>query len=428
VGRLVALITAALWLAAAPASGAGLDPSFGRGGLTSVFALPDRTQLHQATDVAVQPDGKIVATAESIGGQFGDRVWTVVRFLPDGRLDPAFGSGGGTSIRLGAANEARAVALQPDGKILVTGSATCEQLELCFGVARLNADGSLDTGFGAGGMARHDPIRRADARDVAVQPDGRIVLVGRWYKGGDAQDDDVGCVMRLLPDGRLDTSFSRDGVLRLDHGHGDDDLTAVAIQGRRVVVAGPGRFIFGSRGSFAVARLRPDGALDRSFGRRGRRLVSFGRRRWASAVALAMAPSGRLVVAGNAGTGIERWQPALARLTRGGALDRRFGSGGRVRTRLPFGGDGSAVVVDPRGRVVIAGRASEDGSGDEDDWMLARYTVAGRPDPAFAPGGVLRSDFSGGFETIGAAAPDGDRIVVAGRIGSSLVVARYLAP
>jgi hypothetical protein len=63
----------------------------------------------------------------------------------------------------------------------------------------------LDAGFGAGGVARHAPIRRTDARAVAVQPDGRIVLAGRWYKPGDANDDDVGCLMRLLPDGRLDT-------------------------------------------------------------------------------------------------------------------------------------------------------------------------------------------------------------------------------
>jgi hypothetical protein len=86
VGRLVVLITLALWPAAAPASGAGLDPSFGRGGWTSVFALPDRTQLQQATDVAVQPDGKIVATAAPAGdrivvaGEIGEAL-AVARYV-----------------------------------------------------------------------------------------------------------------------------------------------------------------------------------------------------------------------------------------------------------------------------------------------------------------------------------------------------------
>jgi hypothetical protein len=122
----------------------------------------------------------------------------------------------------------------------------------------------LDAGFGAGGVASR-PVRRTNARAVAVQPDERIVLAGRWYKPGDANDDDVGCLMRLLPDGRLDTSFSRDGVTRIDHGHGDDGLTSVALQRRR--------HISGSRGSFAVVRYGPNGSRDRRFGRRGRRLI-----------------------------------------------------------------------------------------------------------------------------------------------------------
>lgn len=185
--RLVLLIAAALWLTAAPASGAQLDPSFGGRGWMTMFQLPDGAELGEPTDVAVQPDGKI----------------------------------------------------------LVTGPATCEQLESCFAAARLNADGTLDAGFGTGGMARHAPVRRTRASDIAVQPDGRIVLAGEWFQDGDANADDLACVMRLLPDGRLDPSFSRDGMARLDHGHGDDYLTGVAIQGRRIVVAGAGRLIEG---------------------------------------------------------------------------------------------------------------------------------------------------------------------------------------
>jgi uncharacterized delta-60 repeat protein len=320
------------------------------------------------------------------------------------------------------------VAVQPDGKILVTGPATCEQLESCFAAARLNADGTLDAGFGTGGMARHAPVRRTRASDIAVQPDGRLVLAGEWFQGGDANDDDLACVMRLLPDGRLDPSFSRDGMARLDHGHGDDYLTGVAIQGRRIVVAGAGRLIEGLRGSFAVTRFRADGSLDRAFGRRGRRFVSFGRHRWATPVALAIAPGGRPVVAGNAGTGIDRWQPAVARLTRSGSLDRRFGARGRVRTRLrPFGGGARAMQVDAQGRLVIAGNAYSDASRYPADWALTRYTSAGRLDRAFAPGGVLRGDFSPSSDAITAIALAGDRIIAAGAISAGFGVARYLA-
>jgi uncharacterized delta-60 repeat protein len=419
---------AVLCLSATPARATQLDPSFGGAGWVRTYELPGASfHLEDANDVAVQPDGKIVVAAD-VSGPLGEREWVVVRYLPDGLLDPGFGNGGGTVVGMRAQGVARALALQRDGKIVVTGDALCEDLEKCFGAARLNPDGSLDAGFGVGGIARHAPVRRTEAHDVAVQPDGRIVLAGGWFRGGDANDDDLACVMRLLPDGRLDPAFSRDGVVRLDHGHGDDDLEAVAIQGRRIVVAGAGRLIAGSRGGFAVVRFRPDGSLDRTFGRRGRRIVSFGRR-WATPVALATGPRGRLVIAGNTGTGVERWQPAVARLTRGGSLDRSFGSGGRVRTPVrPFGGGAMDVQVDARGRVLLAGDAYSDAARDAADWALVRYTGAGRIDRSLAADGVFRGDFSPVAERASALALAGDRLVAAGAVGSTLGVARFVLP
>lgn len=189
---------------------------------------------------------------------------------------------------------------------------------------------------------------------------------------------------------------------------------------------GAGRLIEGLRGSFAVTRFRADGSLDRSFGRRGRRFVSFGRDRWATPVTLAIAPGGGLVVAGNAGTGIDRWQPAVARLTRSGSLDRRFGARGRVRTRLrPFGGGARAMQADA---LVIAGNAYSDASRYPADWALTRDTSAGRLDRGFAPDGVLRGDFSPSSDAITAIALAGDRIIAAGPISAGFGVARYVAP
>jgi uncharacterized delta-60 repeat protein len=425
-GRLAIATAVVLLVTAAPAWGQ-LDPSFGGRGWVSTFEVPfgSGTQPREATDVVVQPDGRIVVTASgttTYGGQ-----WIVVRYLPDGRPDPGFGQGGSTVIGGRAHGDAAALALQPDGKIVVVGSGHCE--EACFTAARLNPDGSLDASFGTGGIVSHDPVRRTTARAVAVQPDGRIVMAGGWYRGGGTDDDDAGCVMRLLPDGRLDPSFSGDGVVRLEHGYGDDHVTDVAVQGRRIVVAGAGRSIAGQRGRFAVVRFRPNGGLDRSFGHRGRRFVGFGRGRWASADALSTAPGGRLVIAGNTGTGYERWQPAIARLTRGGSLDRRFGSGGRVRVRVPpFGGDTRALAVDARGRVLLAGRAYADASWGDWGWALVRYTAAGRPDPAAGPDGVVRGGVPAPMAGASAIGVAGDRAVVAGGSGSVLAVARYVLP
>ena len=111
------------------------------------------------------------------------------------------------------------------------------------------------------------------------------------------------------------------------------------MQGRRIVAFGEGRVTGGGGSGFAAIRLRRDGSLDRSFGRRGRRLVSFGRRRWARPVSFDLAPGGKIVIGGNSGTDIFRWRPAVARLTRNGGLDRSFSGDGRVLTRIrPFGG------------------------------------------------------------------------------------------
>jgi uncharacterized delta-60 repeat protein len=246
----LALVALAAWPGTAGAQ-AALDPSFGSGGRTHV-ANPigaGTFWAEDAADVAVQPDGKILVAADGHGE---DQVyWAVLRFLPDGRLDPGFGVGGVAVLTQTDPGETR-------------------------------------------GIARHDPIRRTHSYDVTVQPDGRIVLVGDWFKPQDANDDSVACVMRLLPDGRLDRSFSRDGVVRVNHGYGDDLLIGVEMQGRRIVAVGEGRVTGGGGSGFAAIRLRQNGSLDRSFGRRGRRLVSFGRRRWARPASFDLAPGGKM--------------------------------------------------------------------------------------------------------------------------------------
>jgi uncharacterized delta-60 repeat protein len=232
--------------------------------------------------------------------------------------------------------------------------------------------------------------------------------------------------MRLLPDGRLDPSFSGDGVAMLDHGYGNDSARAVVLQRGRIVVAGEGRDT-AAGGRFGVARFREDGALDRSFGRRGHRLVSFGRRRLATAYALAVAPTGRLVVAGSAT--IEDRSPdiALARLTRDGALDRSFGRGGRVRTAPEvFGGYALSVATAADGQIIAAGRAFVDGARDSSDWALLRYSRAGRLDRSFGGDGIVSSDFGTGSDEASALALVPGRAVAVGAIYSSLGVARYL--
>ena len=188
-----------------------------------------------AEDVAIQPDGKILAVSEL---QDGSSHWWygIYRWLPNGDLDRSFGSGGFVATDLGIFPMPHTVALQADGKILVGGQIECPGLQLCFGIVRYNPNGSLDGTFGASGVARATfPGSRCgcEIHDLAVQRDGRIVAVGWRFRGGDAQDDMLLAVARFLPDGRLDPSFSRDGRLSFDFGYGDDFGSAVARAARR---------------------------------------------------------------------------------------------------------------------------------------------------------------------------------------------------
>jgi len=418
--RLLAVTVAVLGALAVPAAASAapgdLDPSFGGGaGWVRTLEVRDASNNYLpegAEDVAVQGDGRIVVTGAVIDGR-SNRYFGALRYLPDGSLDGSFGSGGLVAVDLGSFEDPRAVALQRDGKIVVAGETDCETAR-CFAAMRLNPDGSPDPAFGAGGVVRVPfYLQAAWANDVAIDRKGRIVMAGVRLRGGDAQDSALACVIRLLPDGRPDPAFSRDGVAILDHGYGNDSAEAVVLRGGKVIVAGDGRRASG-RSRFGIARLRGDGRLDRAFGRRGHRLVSFGGRQIAGAYGLAAAPRGRLAVAGTTVVEGRAPQIALARLGRdGGVL-------GRTRTSPgPYGGSAKALRT-TRAGILVAGRAfSQPGTGPS-DWAFARYTPAGRLL------GVTLTDFGTGEDEAQAVALTPGHATVAGSIYSSHGLARYV--
>ena len=157
-----------------------LDGSFGVGGI--VRRDVSGGTWDEATDVAVQPDGKIVVAVKAmVGPSFN---FAVARFEADGALDSAFGSGGVATAAFSTAHDfARGVALQADGKIVLVGqSSNLENPDLA--VARFDASGTLDTGFGTGGKMTVDVFGSGDdAECVAVQPDGKIVIGGSARNG-----------------------------------------------------------------------------------------------------------------------------------------------------------------------------------------------------------------------------------------------------
>jgi uncharacterized delta-60 repeat protein len=435
--RRAALLALAFLIAVLPAAAASgdLDRTFSGDGWVrtyDIFGYSKRFFPKGAEDVAIQPDGKILAVSEL---QDGNSHWWfgVYRWLPNGDLDRSFGSGGWVATDLGAFPMPHTVALQADGKILVGGQIECPDLQLCFGLVRYTPNGSIDGSFGTSGVARATfPGSRCgcDLHDIAVQRDGRIVAVGWRFRGGDAQDDMLLAVARFLPDGRLDPTFSGDGRFSRDFGYGDDLGATVAVQGNgRIVVGGVASYRYRTEADFVVVRLRPNGRLDRTFSRDGVKTVNFAGHRYDDLYGLDLQPDGHIVAAGMSAVGFRREDPRIAvlRLNRNGALDRRFGKrllrpGGR------HGGYARAVLADGSGGIVVGGLAYDDSALDTAAWAVVRYRSNGRLDPSFGRGGIVLSDFGTGADWVGALAAQRDgRIVAAGEVYGDQAVARYLS-
>ncbi len=400
-----------------------LDAAFGASGFAS-SALSGVGDF--GNDLAVQPDGRIVCvgTTTHAGG------FVVVRFEADGSLDAGFGQGGVVTIDLPGVNTQglRGIALQPDGRLVLCGQGFVSPHRRLV-TLRLLEGGDLDPSFGQGGIQIEMSLAfDAVAEDVALQDDGRIVVVG-WSVEGNQNT----LVARLLADGALDPGFGTSGVTTADFGNGRDDASfAVLVQpGGRLVVAGGSSVSGGAHFhpyDYLLAGFGPDGQLDTSFGSAGRRLLNAGP--WFDQLTdLAQLPDGRLVASGSSGLSGDRFAFGAARTSADGAPDPSFGTGGLRRYPETAGSSAFAesVAVDPEGRMLLAGRVRT-----PDVMALLRVLPSGELDPSFGSGGRVRLD-------VPARDPDearglalsADGILVGGSagntFGSDIVVARVFA-
>jgi uncharacterized delta-60 repeat protein len=330
-----------------------VDPGFGHGGtLTTDFGGPTNSVLTVIRALAVQRDGKIVAAGLawlSPGAYFA-----LSRYTRGGKLDPTFGRGGKVLTRFHG-DSAVAVALQPDGKIVVSGSVR---------IVRYTSRGALDSGFGNGGVVRVG-IRIGS---IALQGDGEIVAAGSSSvrrAGAVTGTDSDFALVRYDRDGRLDASFGDGGRAMINFGAdptgnsgGSSDVaSAVAVQADgKIVAAGTtdvrgtfcgGRHLSGiaSRENLsicpdiALARFDADGTLDAAFGDGGKVLTpsvccrAGARESAATAEAMAIQRDGKIVV-GGLGPGYDF---GVLRYTTRGRLDGSFGDGGRVSTDFGSG-------------------------------------------------------------------------------------------
>jgi uncharacterized delta-60 repeat protein len=469
------LATPASSVAARPGT---LDPAFGQGGMVTTPLSAAIPRYAVAGGGAVEPDGRVViagatATFDPVFG--GDLI--VARYNPDGSLDPSFGSGGFTTTALGGSASARATAVEPDGKILVAGRLESGSTTVAV-VVRYDADGSLDGSFGSGGIATLDLGGDSGANALALQADGRILVSGEYTTGGQG----ILVVGRLDPDGSADASFGSGGVTATNVGaeivsnpsttvavESDGDILAGGLAQAGVVLTGytpqgspdpsfgaggktvttlsgpvdtiaaqldpDGRYVVGLAGLDGLSVIRYDshGSLDPTFGSGG---VAVAGSCCSGRVALGLQADGKIVVssAAEGGPSFDAANYTVARLDSDGTLDSGFGAGGVSTTALHRSyATVAGVAADPGGRVLVIGdsgdcvHASHVGCDDRSsDLTIEALSPSGSPDASF--GNVGTAITSLGTVSVIASAeakavlvqPD-RKIVVVGRAATGFV-------
>ena len=420
----IALVAAAGMLAGAVHATPGdLDPTFGNGGLvTTAFPGWDAS----VGEVTIQADGKIIAVGYVREGlDFPPPMsFVVARYNPDGTLDPSFGVGGTAITKVGSSSAASAAVVQPDGKIVAAGSTWPG----AFALARFNPDGTLDLSFGTGGKVITDIGQpNSGITALAIQPDGKIVVGGGNGDAGDAAKNFVAA--RYQANGGLDTTFGIGGIAFTNFGRGGM-VRGLSIQpDGKIVEAGSAEVLSYPFLVFALVRFNSNGSLDNTFGTGGKVTTSFPG--GGGAMDVVVQGDGKLVAVGGASTNAAVGGFGLARYNTDGSLDTSFGSAGMVLTL--FGGSASASSVALRGdgRIVAAGHwVTPSWSGD---FALAQYGEDGSLDTSFGTGGKVTTDFAGGSEGAHAVAiqPDGMIVAAGGRFlypeTNTFALARYLA-
>jgi uncharacterized delta-60 repeat protein len=288
-----------------------LDTTFGTGGkVTTALTATD-----VGRSVLIQTDGKIVLAGYT--ESHFPLAFTVVRYNTDGSLDTTFGTGGAVTTQVGWLTDAAFSAqLQPDGKIVVVGAgANDAHRNVDFDVVRYNTDGSLDTTFGNGGKLQTPVgIDNDVAASVLVQPDGKIVVAGSAVSGIFSTDF---ALVRYNTDGSLDTTFGIGGKVLTPVGPALDVGVSVQLQpDGKIVLSGYSAPEDGSRNDFSVVRYNADGSLDTTFGTGGK-VTTLGT---GYGYSVDLQPDGKIVVAGT-GFGVARYNADGSLDTRFGLAD-----------------------------------------------------------------------------------------------------------
>jgi len=408
----ICLIVLALFVTASPGdtTDGELDPSWVGTGLNWIGASD---QIFIGFGIAIQCDKRVLVSGlVNGGGEQGD--FGIVRFNPDGGSDLTFG---GNSVfafnpaTYGAV--ARDIAVQPDQKIVAVGGVVPFMGGWDVIVLRLLSDGSFDTSFSGDGFVTYDFGEPSHGYALALQNDGKVVVVGNTGSSI--------AVARFTTAGSFDTTFSGDGMATFTAPSATEmEGWDVALQpdGKIVIV---GTAVIGAGEKFAVLRLNASGSVDTAFHADGWSTFDFGADSVGHAVVIQ--PDGRIVVAGSTDTSSAI---AVARLDANGNLDTSFSDDGKATFDFIWGYDeGWDVALQGDGKIIVAGSATIDG---DHLFALVRFQTNGETDSTFGGHGYVTARYArDAFGYALALQPNDFRILVAGKTAGSSSSEVYMA-
>jgi uncharacterized delta-60 repeat protein len=384
-----------------PSTGGLPDPTFGSGGqVVSSFT----NNLDEANSVAVQSDGKIViAGVTQASGSKAPREVLVARYNANGTLDTSFGSGGYTATNDGGGQ----MALQPQAsgpsKILLVGTFSVRNGTRYVAVARLNANGTLDTTFGTKGEVTTALSDSNVGTGVLVDGSGRILAA-------------VGAtLLRYTANGALDTTFGNKGQV----------ATSVIITGSQsLALQSDGKIVVGSSAGssgFVLTRITANGAIDTTFGTGGTVTTNPVGRSDDNFGGVTLQSDGKIVVAGSVIVSLPYPESCVLRYNADGSLDGTFASGGIAYLVNPAGlfpSRNSGVAIQSNGEIVAGTKLSDD-SDTQQYFAALRVSASGALDTGYGDGGWASVLVANGAAIQAMALQPDGRVIVAGYVRPS---------
>ena len=386
-----------------------LDNTFGTNGRVI------NPSIRIGSSIQLQSDGKIVScyrSSYSISGNVH-----LVRFKIDGSIDTTFGTNGFVNTivvnQIGGVNMMK---LQSDGKILITGfsssNGTTDASYFNFCTARYNTDGTIDTTFGTNGYAITDlqflSTDQADA--IEIQNDGKILVGGQTSNSSAVNHSIDFALVRYSSNGTIDTSFGTNGkfiynfgtdTVPNSSGYSEEHIGTIKINTLGEILVGGYTTVNESISNyyeFAFIKLNPNGTLNTNFGTNGQKVVDFGNLDFFYDMQLTS--DDKIIAVGTKSyttASVDYSNIVMVKLLVDGSYDTSFGSNGKVITNKDSSTiDDSAwgLVIQSDGKIICVGATQSITSSIDSIFLMIRFNADGSIDTTFNGNGYLTDDFN----------------------------------